>query len=125
MNENSGSYYGICRSEIAPLLPAAASRILDVGCGAGATSAWLKSRYPHAHRIGLEGNGALLPMLENNVDEAHILDLNGALPDIGARPGSVSRRARTSARPARRAQGRGGEDGAGGTVLISCPTSPI
>lgn len=34
--------------------------------------------------MGLEGNSALLPELTNNVDEPHIVDLNGTLPEVGA-----------------------------------------
>jgi trans-aconitate methyltransferase len=76
-------YFSFVRREIEPLLPHTASRIVDVGCGVGATSAWLKSRYPTARTIGLEGNGAILEQLSANVDEAHIVDLNGSPPDIG------------------------------------------
>ena len=70
------------RSEIAPLLPPAATRILDVGCGVGATAAWLRSQYPGSHTIGFEGNAALLAELARNVDESYIVDLNGPLPDL-------------------------------------------
>jgi SAM-dependent methyltransferase len=76
-------YFSFIRSEIAPLLPRTATRILDVGCGVGATSAWLKSLYPESRAVGLEGNGALLPELASNVDEPHIVDLNGPWPDVG------------------------------------------
>ncbi len=78
------SYYGLVRRDITPLLPAQASRIVDVGCGAGGTSAWLKTRYPGSYAIGLEGNPALRSALAANVDEAHIVDLNGPIPDLGA-----------------------------------------
>jgi SAM-dependent methyltransferase len=74
-------YYRLVRFEIASLLPAAAARILDVGCGVGATSAWLKRKYPGCHTIGLERNAALLDELSDNVDEPLILDLNGDLPE--------------------------------------------
>lgn len=77
-------YYNYVRSEIAPLLPATAQRIVDVGCGNGATSAWLKTLYPAAYAIGLEGNGELRDRLSHNVDELHVVDLNRPLPDIGA-----------------------------------------
>ena len=76
-------YYTFVRSEIAPLLPRTATRILDVGCGSGATSAWLKSIYPDSKTIGLEGNATLLPELASNVDEPHIVDLNGPWPEVG------------------------------------------
>jgi 2-polyprenyl-3-methyl-5-hydroxy-6-metoxy-1,4-benzoquinol methylase len=76
-------YYKFVRREIAPLLPAAAKRVLDVGAGVGATSRWLKARYPSASYIALEGNPDLVDDLRQNVDEAHIVDLNGPLPDVG------------------------------------------
>ena len=77
------TYFQHVRREIAPLLPAQASRILDVGCGTGATARWLKEKYPAAQVIGLEGNPVLRAELTRNVDEAHIVDLNGTLPDVG------------------------------------------
>ena len=86
MNDSNAAsnYYTFVRSEIAPLLPEDAIRILDVGCGLGATSAWLKSIYPGSHTVGLEGNATLLPELARNVDEPYIVDLNGPWPDVGA-----------------------------------------
>jgi SAM-dependent methyltransferase len=76
-------YFHHVRREIAPLLPMHAKCIVDVGCGIGATSAWLKSRYPDARTIGLEGNAAIRGELATNVDELHIVDLNGPLPEVG------------------------------------------
>src|SRR5262249_4276378 len=71
------------RSEIEPLLPPKADRVLDVGCGTGATSRWLRERYPEAYMIGLEGNSSVLPELRQNVDDAQIVDLNKDLADVG------------------------------------------
>ena len=76
-------YYNHARREIEPLLPERASRIVDVGCGAGETSRWLKERYPSARVVGLEGNAALAPALGRTLDETHVVDLNGTLPDAG------------------------------------------
>jgi trans-aconitate methyltransferase len=76
-------YFRHVRRDIDPLLPASAHRILDVGAGTGATSAWLKSRYPGCTTIALEGNAAIRDELARNVDEAVILDLNGQIPDVG------------------------------------------
>ena len=84
VSEPSDAYYGLVRREIAALLPATVRRFADVGCGAGATSAWLKAKYPGSYAVGLEGNPAVREALSANVDEAHIVDLNGSLPDIGA-----------------------------------------
>ena len=80
----SNEYYGIVRREIEPLLPKQTKRIVDVGCGMGGTINWLRSRYPQARTVGLEGNAELKPQLEKSVDEAHFLDLNGVLPDLQA-----------------------------------------
>ena len=80
----SDSYYSFTRREIAPLLPETTSCILDVGCGAGATSAWLRTLYPEARIVGFEGNAELRPRLESILDEVHIVDLNSSPPQIPA-----------------------------------------
>jgi SAM-dependent methyltransferase len=72
------------RTDIAPLLPAHATHILDVGAGAGRTSGWLRPRYPGCRLVALEGDPAMRAQLAQNVDEAHIVDLNGPIPDVGA-----------------------------------------
>jgi 2-polyprenyl-3-methyl-5-hydroxy-6-metoxy-1,4-benzoquinol methylase len=79
----SPQYFSTIRSEIEPLLPLRADRILDVGCGTGATSRWLRERYPNAHIIGLDGNPTIVSELCHNVNDAHIVDLNEELPDVG------------------------------------------
>jgi SAM-dependent methyltransferase len=78
------TYFQHVRTDIAPLLPARATHILDVGAGAGRTSAWLRSRYPGCRSVALEGDPAMRGELAQNVDEAHIVDLNDAIPDVGA-----------------------------------------
>jgi 2-polyprenyl-3-methyl-5-hydroxy-6-metoxy-1,4-benzoquinol methylase len=78
------TYFQHVRTEIAPLLPADATHILDVGAGAGRTSAWLRSRYPRCRLVALEGDPAMRTELAQNVDEAYIADLNGVIPDVGA-----------------------------------------
>jgi 2-polyprenyl-3-methyl-5-hydroxy-6-metoxy-1,4-benzoquinol methylase len=80
----ASAYFHQVRTDIAPLLPASASRIVDVGCGAGETLAWLKRHYPQAYRVGLEGNASMSRELAINSDEFHIVDLNGDLPNIGS-----------------------------------------
>jgi SAM-dependent methyltransferase len=80
----SSDYFRHIRYDIGPLLPASARRIVDVGAGVGATSSWLKSRYPGCHTIGLEGDASNRDELARNVDEAVIVDLNGPIPDVGA-----------------------------------------
>jgi 2-polyprenyl-3-methyl-5-hydroxy-6-metoxy-1,4-benzoquinol methylase len=116
------SYFQHVRQEIAPLLPASATRILDVGAGAGKTTAWVRSRYQGSRAMALEGNPAMLDELRENADEAHIVDLDGAIPDVGSpdlilcldilehlvRPQDLLRRLV-------------GAMAEGGTVIVSCP----
>jgi 2-polyprenyl-3-methyl-5-hydroxy-6-metoxy-1,4-benzoquinol methylase len=47
-------YYGHARTEIAPLMPARAGRVLEVGCGRGATLAWLTHTGRCTHTTGIE-----------------------------------------------------------------------
>ena len=76
-------YFEHVRSDIAPLLPSSAKRILEIGCGAGATLAWLKTRYPSSETVGVEGNLALKERLATNADTSLIADLHEGLPDLG------------------------------------------
>ena len=75
-DEMTENYFKHVRSDIEPLLPAAATRILDVGAGAGFTSAWLKTRFPGSYAVALEGNSAMKEPLARNVDEFRIVNLN-------------------------------------------------
>jgi 2-polyprenyl-3-methyl-5-hydroxy-6-metoxy-1,4-benzoquinol methylase len=47
------SYYGIARTDAIPRLPDPLGRVLDIGCGAGATGALLRKRGPE-RLIGIE-----------------------------------------------------------------------
>jgi 2-polyprenyl-3-methyl-5-hydroxy-6-metoxy-1,4-benzoquinol methylase len=47
-------YFKNARTQIAPLLPAAAPRVLEVGCGAGATLQWLKQSGRCREACGIE-----------------------------------------------------------------------
>lgn len=77
-------YYSLERREIESLLPATASRVLEVGCGAGGTLAWLKrDKYPAAHFVGVEGFESNREPLATVADEAIIADLNGGVPVSG------------------------------------------
>lgn len=76
-------YYGHSRKEIAPLLPNAATRVLEVGCSAGGTMAWLKVKWPEAEFVGVDGNPAVLQNLKALGEDSFIHDLDEPLPDIG------------------------------------------
>jgi trans-aconitate methyltransferase len=53
MAEGAG-YFDHARVELLDLFPRAPDRLLDVGCGSGATGAAAKSRWPHVETIGIE-----------------------------------------------------------------------
>jgi SAM-dependent methyltransferase len=68
----SMSYYNHVRKDIQPLLPARASRILEVGAGTGTSLSWLKVVYPDAKTTGVELNPCLADELRKNADVAII-----------------------------------------------------
>jgi 2-polyprenyl-3-methyl-5-hydroxy-6-metoxy-1,4-benzoquinol methylase len=76
-------YYHNVRKDIHPLLPTCAPRILDVGAGAGATLAWLKTIYPGAQTTGIELNPDLEVELKKNADVAIIGDVNECIAQLG------------------------------------------
>lgn len=50
----SGDYFRNARKDIAPLLPGPVERVLEVGCGAGATLQWLKQTGQCRQAYGVE-----------------------------------------------------------------------
>ncbi|WP_225125019.1 class I SAM-dependent methyltransferase [Bradyrhizobium sp. IC3123] len=79
------NYYTRSRREIRPLLPSRASRILEVGPGAGFTLMWLKSIYPAATTFGVELNQALEADLQEHADVAMIGDIDDLISRVGSK----------------------------------------
>jgi 2-polyprenyl-3-methyl-5-hydroxy-6-metoxy-1,4-benzoquinol methylase len=52
--EKDFSYFGNARQDILPLLPASVDRVLEIGCGRGATLAWLKASGRGRETTGIE-----------------------------------------------------------------------
>jgi SAM-dependent methyltransferase len=77
-------YFAHSRREIAPLLPPHAARILEIGCSSGATLAWLKTRWPEAQTVGIDGYEPIRAALAGNADTAIIQNLEAPLPQLGA-----------------------------------------
>lgn len=71
-------YYSQARREIIPFLPAGTCglRVLDVGCGAGATGALVKQKVPGAHVTGVELFPAAAEKARGHIDEVHLANLD-------------------------------------------------
>lgn len=80
-------YFGFLRKDIAPLLPPRAGRVLEIGCGSGATLAWLKSTGRADWTAGIE----LSPAAAAAAGERADLLFTGAVEDHLHRfePGSL------------------------------------
>jgi 2-polyprenyl-3-methyl-5-hydroxy-6-metoxy-1,4-benzoquinol methylase len=64
----TGRYFATARREILPFLPAKLSRLLDLGCGTGATVALIKERKAIAWAGGVELDGAAAEAARNVCD---------------------------------------------------------
>ena len=53
-SDKAGPYFDNVRRDIAPLLPAQAGVVLEVGCGAGATLQWLQQSGRASRTVGIE-----------------------------------------------------------------------
>lgn len=77
------TYYHHVRTEIQPLLPKNASRILDIGAGGGNTLCWLKTIYPKAKTTGVELNAKLKDELKRNADVAIFESIDECVTRLG------------------------------------------
>jgi SAM-dependent methyltransferase len=76
--DKSESYFSHARKEIATLLPLQCGRVLEIGCGSGATLGWLRQSRGAAHTVGVEIAEAAANDARANVDEVYCLDFERA-----------------------------------------------
>ena len=69
------TYFAHARKEIAPLLPADCGRVLELGCGSGATLAWLRQVRRVAYTAGVEISETAAKAARQDVDEVHCADI--------------------------------------------------
>jgi SAM-dependent methyltransferase len=84
------SYYDRVRGELLDMIEIAPGRVLDVGCGGGATDAELKRRFPGASVIGIESVAGAADRAHARVDRlirANVETLDFAAAGIG--PGTL------------------------------------
>lgn len=77
------TYFEHTRREIASLLPTRLGRVLEVGCGTGATLRWLKAEHPEIETTGVEYEPAAGAVLKTNVDHALVGSITDLLPTLG------------------------------------------
>lgn len=82
-------YFDTVRDEIKPLVPANPAIIMDIGCGAGATSRWLKEIRPNATTVGVELDGSVAALAAREVDTVLVADLNQGLEALADYEGRV------------------------------------
>lgn len=82
-------YFDNLRDEIEPLLPASPSLVLDVGCGAGVTSRWLKQIRPGATTVGVEIDVAAAAVAATSLDTVLVTDLDRGLEALADYAGRV------------------------------------
>lgn len=67
-------YFGHVRRDIAPALPVRCGRVLELGCGAGATLGWLRERADTTLTIGVEIVADAASRAAQQADVVHCLD---------------------------------------------------
>lgn len=73
--EKPQAYYQSARKEILPLLPPGRMTILDLGCGEGATLAWLKGIDRCAEGVGIELSESSALQAREIVDRVFVADI--------------------------------------------------
>ncbi len=70
------SYFAFVRKDIEPLLPPRAGRVLEVGCGGGATLAWLKASGRAGWTVGIELFADAAAVARERLDELYEGDVD-------------------------------------------------
>lgn len=76
--DKSEDYFAHARKEIAPLLPQQCGRVLEIGCGSGATLGWLRQDQRASYTVGVEIAEAAAQSARVHADEVHCLDFERA-----------------------------------------------
>lgn len=71
-------YYQYVRREIEPLVPNDVNSILEIGCGAGATMAWLRSIRPIRYAAGIELFPEAAEIARKTFDTVEVADVAAA-----------------------------------------------
>lgn len=88
--DKSCDYFAHARREIESLLPEYFDRVLEIGCGSGATLGWLRQAYHTKRTVGVEVVQQAAELARNFVDEVYCLDFErNDLPASGQKFGLI------------------------------------
>jgi 2-polyprenyl-3-methyl-5-hydroxy-6-metoxy-1,4-benzoquinol methylase len=73
-SDKSGDYFAHARKEIQPLLPQNCKRVLEVGCGSGATLGWLRQEHHAVRTVGIEIAEVAAEKARSFADDVFCLD---------------------------------------------------
>jgi SAM-dependent methyltransferase len=76
------AYFAAARRDIEALLPPPAGRVLELGCGTGATLAWLKGSGRAATTVGIEIHPAAAEQARTSVDRVICQDFEHAAAPV-------------------------------------------
>jgi 2-polyprenyl-3-methyl-5-hydroxy-6-metoxy-1,4-benzoquinol methylase len=85
LNTKPADYYAVQRTDLVPLLPDPLGRVLDVGCGAGATGRLLRPRRPE-RLVGIELDPAAAAIARDDYDEVLVGRAEEMIDQLGAEP---------------------------------------
>jgi 2-polyprenyl-3-methyl-5-hydroxy-6-metoxy-1,4-benzoquinol methylase len=82
-------YFHTLRDEIEPLVPASLSVVMDVGCGEGVTSHWLKQIRPNITTVGVEIDRSVAAIAAGVVDTVLVVDIDEGVDALADYRGRV------------------------------------
>ncbi len=82
-------YFDTLRDEIEPLIPANPSIVMDIGCGEGVTSRWLKQIRPNITTVGVEIERSVAAKAALAVDHVLVVDLDKGMEPLASYSGQV------------------------------------
>jgi len=82
-------YFDTLRDEIEPLVPESPSLAMDIGCGKGVTSQWLKQIRPNITTVGVEIDKSVAAVAASVVDTVLVADLEEGLEALDGYKGRV------------------------------------
>jgi len=81
-NEKDEAYFAQARTDIGPLLPVNADRVLEIGCGTGATMRWLRTQRTVRYAVGIEVSPDAAQRARREFDHVAVLNAEASpLPD--------------------------------------------